>query len=296
MSVREFAAHLGVSERMVSKWEAGGLTVRPRPLNQAALDTSLAHAGPDVHARFAATMNQLRSRRPGRPPVDPPEPGEPSGLHVVVHPFDQKPMVLVDAGAFPSGPEATAIWLAAYYLDVTPTTNAEYARFVAATGHVAPAHWPDGADPPDRRDHPVVGVSWEDARAYARWAAKVLPSTLEWEKAARGLDGLLYPWGDLASADLGNVVESGVGSTTPVHRYHSGVSPYGAYDMCGNVWEWCTDEPHEGRRPLKGGAFTTLLEEATALAVWTLPGDAREPDVGFRCVVSASQLLELLAI
>jgi formylglycine-generating enzyme required for sulfatase activity len=90
--------------------------------------------------------------------------------------------------------------------------------------------------------HPVVYVTWHDANAYARWAGKTLPTAQQWEKAARGPQGRSYPWGDEPTAAKCNVAEAGIGATTPVFRYQSGVSPYGAVDMCGNVWEWTTTE------------------------------------------------------
>ena len=291
MSVREFAAHLGVSERMVSKWEAGGPAIRPRPLNQEALDTSLALAGAAVQARFAVITDRQAVRIPGRRPGD-------SGRHVVTHPVDEKLMVLVDAGPFLSGPDNRQLWMPAYYLDVYPTTNADFGRFVASTGHRPPSHWPGGVCPDALLDHPVVFVTWHDADAYALWADKALPSQHEWEKAARGVRGAIYPWGDrvVAAAGVCNVRESGLGTTTPVRRYHNGVSPYGAYDMCGNVWEWCGERTEADRCVLKGGAFTGTLADAAPTTVHHAPADGSARDVGFRCVKAAQDVLDLLAI
>ena len=213
MSVREFAAHLGVSDRMVSKWEAGGSTIRPRPVNQAALDTSLARAAVDVRARFAATAADgqaarvVGARSLASSTVD--------TKHLVVHPIDGKVMTLVDAGQFIAGHNNQRRWLAGFYLDVHPVTQAEYTQFVAVTGHRAPAHWPDGTCPEPLLNHPVVMVSWQDAQAYAAWAAKALPTGQQWEKAARGASGLTFPWGNFATPAMCNVRASAVGTTTP---------------------------------------------------------------------------------
>ena len=136
MSVREFASHLGVSDRMVSKWEAAGETIRPRPMNQAALDTSLAMANPEARTRFT----QLAGTRTVHIEAARPSPGV---RHLVRHPIDGKLMTLVEAGAYAGdGPQKT--WLPAYYIDILPTTSLDYSRFITATGHRPPAQWPGG--------------------------------------------------------------------------------------------------------------------------------------------------------
>ena len=142
-----------------------------------------------------------------------------------------------------------------FWIDKTPVTNAEYARFVAATGHKPPKHW-DGHRPPDRlANHPVVYVSWFDANAYATWAGKRLPTQEEWEKAARGIDGRKYPWGNEApTKNLCNFGHNEKG-TTPVGKYSpQGDSPYGCVDMSGNVWEWTSSDGHYGK-VLRGGSW-----------------------------------------
>jgi formylglycine-generating enzyme required for sulfatase activity len=208
MSVREFAAHLGVSDRMVSKWEAGGESIRPRPLNQSALDTSLALASADSKSRFTHIANGHDAeprRRAGAAPRFVPD----QAVHFVRHPLDGKLMTLIDSGPFRVGPGRKPIWLPGYYIDVQPTTNAEYARFLAATGHRPPEHWPDGlytiADDPDAlHDDPVSRVSWDDAGAYAHWAAKDLASSGQWERAARGAEGMAVPTlGEWVRVDTG---------------------------------------------------------------------------------------------
>jgi hypothetical protein len=172
MSIREFAAHLGVSERMVSKWEAGRETIHPRPVNQAALDTCLSRSDPDTQARFSfVTGNSIV-----HVDEDDPQAGSIGSDHVQ-HPLDGSLMARVEGSVFLSGPSNAPTWLATYYIDVYPVSNGDYARFVAATGHHPPRHWLDGTCPDHLHDHPVVYVTWNDAQAYAAWAGKTLPTS-----------------------------------------------------------------------------------------------------------------------
>ena len=132
--------------------------------------------------------------------------------------------------------------LPAYLIGLHPVTNAQYKRFVDATRHGAPADWRNGRIPPGPGNHPVVYVSWKDAKAYCDWAGLRLPSELEWEKAARGTDGRIYPWGnEWDKTRCVNGENQRNDGTAPVGSYPSGRSPYGLQDMAGNVWEWCAD-------------------------------------------------------
>jgi formylglycine-generating enzyme required for sulfatase activity len=264
---------------MLVKWE-NDPTITPRSANQAALDTILATAGSAVQERFAtliteqaaadhdARTEQLLRRED----------------HYIKSPIDGKLMVPVEEGIFLAGPNNTPTWEEAFVIDVYPTTNADYARFVQATGHRPPKHWPDGKCPDSIFDHPVVWVSWLDATAYAEWAGKALPTSRQWEKAARGAKGRTYPWGDAPTAAKCNVLDSGIGHTTPVSRYQSGVSPYGVYDMCGNTWEWCATEIEPGRYGLKGSAFTSPFSRAAPSLENDGSASMSDNDTGFRCV------------
>jgi formylglycine-generating enzyme required for sulfatase activity len=196
MSVREFAEQLGISHRNVSKWEAGGADVFPRPGTQEILDDALANAAGEVQIRFELNLGLARAESARAGAIKAPaENGERDTeapwveSQQVRHPVDGKLMVLVDAGVFLSGANNEPVYLSAFYIDVFPTTNADYARFIAATGHRAPMHWSGNRFPDGRQDHPVVNVTHRDASSYAKWAEKQLPSAEEWEKAARGTRG-----------------------------------------------------------------------------------------------------------
>lgn len=290
MSLRAFASHLGISERMVSKWEAGGESIHPRPINQAALDTSLACSGADVQHRFKLATGTSSE------PNEPQEPSSPTPIenHQIRHPVDGRLMTLVDAGIYLSGADNQPVWLPAFYIDVFPVTNADYERFVHATGHPVPQHWADGRCPNELFDHPVVFVTWSDAAAYAQWSAKSLPTGQQWEKAARGDRGDVYPWGSQMTPAKCNVRENCIGSTTPVSRYHSGVSPYGIYDMCGNTWEWCSTQTESDRYELKGGAFTSPFIRATPSTFNDASIKMLDDDTGFRCATPAETMDSLM--
>ncbi|PCH60830.1 MAG: serine/threonine protein kinase [Gammaproteobacteria bacterium] len=131
--------------------------------------------------------------------------------------------------------------LESYQIRKYPVTNAEYARFVAETQYRPPLHWDGGRMRPGDLLAPVTMVSWYDAAAYCDWAGARLPREAEWEKAARGDDGRRWPWGSRMDSDNLNTYYS-VGSATDVTRYPSGASPYGVFDMAGNVSEWTADE------------------------------------------------------
>jgi len=144
--------------------------------------------------------------------------------------------------------------LSEYSIGKYPVTNREYQAYVQATKANPPKGWDGENYPSGKGDHPVVYVSWNDAQSYCQWLGEKtnrayrLPTEAEWEKAARwkvSPDGKrgeaqVYPWGNEFDKERCNV-DAWIGDTTPVDRYGNGVSPYGVYDMVGNVWEWCRD-------------------------------------------------------
>ncbi len=144
---------------------------------------------------------------------------------------DQKPMHFVYTSAF--------------FIDKYEVSNAVYKKFMDATGYPKPKYWDDERF--NQPNQPVVGVSWFDTMAYARWKGRRLPTEAEWEKAARGNDGRPYPWGakEAKGSKLYFVnvygMEDQYEFTAPVNYYASGASPFGALNMAGNVWEWCLD-------------------------------------------------------
>lgn len=184
--------------------------------------------------------------------------------------------VNIPAGKFLYGDDKSENDVAeAFLMDVYPVTNLQFKKFMQAGGYTAidilqsywsdegrkwreehsvetPKYWND--EKWNQDDHPVVGVSFYEAEAYAKWAGKRLPTELEWEKAARGTDGRKYPWGEEFDQEKCNTSEAGLGGTTKVTRYPNGVSPYGCYDMAGNVWEW-TSSGDKDVKVLRGGSW-----------------------------------------
>ncbi|HJW90604.1 MAG TPA: SUMF1/EgtB/PvdO family nonheme iron enzyme [Anaerolineales bacterium] len=202
---------------------------------------------------------------------------------------DGRSMVYVPAGEFLYGPDKEKVTTGAFYIDLSPVTNAEYKRFVEASGHEFPAHWRRGTWPDGKADHPVVQVTWDSAAAYADWAGKRLPTEYEWEKAARGTDGRRWPWGNHFDPRRCNTSSEG---TTPVGRYSpAGDSPYGAGDMAGNVWEWIGGKPSPLRMPLRGGDWLDGQEEAQTFHKRMHTPKRKNDFVGFRCAADMAMPL-----
>lgn len=186
--------------------------------------------------------------------------------------------------------------LPGFYIDKYEVTNEQYKKFVDATGYKTPQHWEGKNFPSGKGKHPVVWVTWEDANAYAKWAGKRLPTEAEWEKAARGTDGRFFPWGNKFERRVSNTDETGKGETTAVGSYKKGVSPYGCFDMAGNVWEWTSDYylPYPGntredefygkeRYVLRGGSFLDLKYDALTFVRSKFTPVTDDENVGFRC-------------
>lgn len=215
-----------------------------------------------------------------------------------------------DVGGFDERP-VKQIYLDAYAIDKYEVTNHHYEAFVAATGHRR-------AGPPSRYaknmarlrgvNQPVVYVSWDDADAYCRWRGKRLPTEAEWEKAMRGTDGRLWPWGNEADPLASNwaVAKDGYDVTAPVGSFKRDVSPFGVADGAGNVIEWVADwygeniysDPidHDPRGPefgtfkvLRGGGYTTSGTDVRVTSRSKMVPDFRDETIGFRCAVSGSQ-------
>ena len=189
--------------------------------------------------------------------------GAESGTQEIIG-IDTAPMVIVPEGEFPMGvPKAARdggvderpnhdVFLDTFYIDKYEVTNGRYLQFITDTGHRTPQHprdpskglWQGNTMPESVVDLPVINVDWYDAQSYCEWAEKRLPTEAEWEKAAKGPNDWRFPWGDLEPTDRHlnyNQVWRGEATLVPVGVYEAGKSPYGAYDMAGNVWEWVAD-------------------------------------------------------
>jgi len=213
------------------------------------------------------------------------------------------------------------VYLSAFWIDQTEVTNAQYRKCVEAGTCRAPTTTTCYRGKPtysetSKADHPVVCVSWYDAKTYCEWARKRLPTEAEWEKAARGTDGRRYPWGNEFDCQRGNfddeteinsyTVPGGEGcdgyvTTAPVGSFRDGASPYGILDMAGNVWEWCQDwydEDYYARssqrdpqgansgkhRVIRGGSWYNIEWFVRAAHRHGSDPDYRYSSLGFRCV------------
>ena len=249
-------------------------------------------------------------------------------------------MVLIPAGEIlmgskPGGGDGDEspqhkVYLDAYYIDVYEVTNAQYHQFWIADGEKKSKHtpasygssymigdWPGVAE--TKPNYPVIGVTWYDATAYAEWAGKRLPTEAEWEKAASGTDERKWPWGDdfdleiptsdTAGGNLKSKIHSnrrdgsdGYDNTTaPVGTYPTGASPYGVYDMAGNVWEWIADwydkdyysnspaknpsGPDVGKlKVIRGGSWNHRENDQRCNNRYYTYPDSWGNTLGFRCV------------
>jgi iron(II)-dependent oxidoreductase len=264
-------------------------TPTPRPTNTPALIPT-----PSAAETEAATAGPADTPAPAAAPVT-------------------QDMVEIPAGAFTMGsddsdPEdapAHAVDLPAYQIDRFEVTNADFAAFVDATGYTTDAEKADKKSwredfAEGKETHPVTRVTWNDATAYCEWLGKRLPTEAEWEKAARGAEGLRFPWGNEADPSKANVKATGLRGTAAVGSFGAGASPYGVEDMAGNVWEWTADwyqayagnttgDPYYGEqcRATRGGGW---FDEEPQLTTFNRncsdPNQAASDELGFRCAIS----------
>lgn len=246
----------------------------------------------------------------GKIPTEAPA-GAPPIIPVIEAPPD---MVFVPGGEFTMGRDAAQIpddvrkhldempahkvAVGSFYIDIYEVTNEEYGKFVKETGHKVPPQWMN-TYPKGEAKFPVVGVDWDDARAYAEWKQKRLPTEEEWEFAARGKDGFLYPWGNIWESENANIKKDGVKSVGSF----PGKSPFGIYDMIGNAWEWTASDfkayPNgrlldadgkENLKTIRGNSFGGTKEFATATYRTGQPATGAEAyysRTGFRCAKDA---------
>jgi serine/threonine-protein kinase len=206
--------------------------------------------------------------------------------------------------------------LSDYYISKYPVTNEEYKAFVDATGHPVPHKKETWAEPYNwdrenrtypagRGKHPVVLVSYDDALAYCEWAKKRLPTEAEWEKAARGENGHIFPWGNKEPDENRCNYRANNRGTTDVDLFTNGVSPYGIMDMAGNVWEWCLDSYKKdfyqdpghandpkctdptGRIVIRGGCWANAPDMLRCTNRHSSEPDKRVVTIGFRTALDA---------
>jgi iron(II)-dependent oxidoreductase len=240
-----------------------------------------------------------------------PDPWRPDPLPLV------NDMVFVPAGEFLMGSSGDAlyrtadvdefperrVWVDDFYIDIHEVTNAQYKVYLDSMQVEAPPRWVDGSYGLGEDGLPVVSVTWDEALAYARFVGKRLPTEAEWEKAARGTDGRIYPWGD----DFDRVHANNGEHLTPIMSYPSGVSPYGVFDMAGNAAEWVDgwyeaypraadqavppdlpdrkEEFKKERRVYRGGSWNTFPKYLRCANRESTSQGKRWVYVGFRCAL-----------
>lgn len=221
----------------------------------------------------------------------------------------------------------------AFYIDRTPVTNADYLRFVEAggyddyrlwpehilemllqfvdtTAHAGPAFWVDGKPNDSILDHPVVGICWYEANAYAQWSGKRLPTAAEWQRAGTwgrspgdSCSEVHYPWGNSFDPENANTWAAGLQKTAPVSQFRGGGTPNGVQQLIGNVWEWMNTQyvlpANEGitvhlanpMAEIRGGAYDTYFHsQATCQSRSGQSLSARRSNIGFRCCCGAEGL------
>jgi formylglycine-generating enzyme required for sulfatase activity len=201
-------------------------------------------------------------------------------------------MVLVPAGEFLYGYNNRRLSLPAFYMDKFEVTTRLYAAFMDSTRREQPADWSDQAALVGSRggDRPVVNVTWYDAEAYCRYYSRRLPTEQEWEKAARGTDGRKYPWGNEkpttrhALFGLFETKWNGYGTLATVESHQAGKSPYGLYNMAGNVWEW-TSSDDDSDKVIRGGSWYDDPYNVRTTSRGTWGPTFLWYDIGFRCAM-----------
>ena len=206
---------------------------------------------------------------------------------------------------YPAYDTSEIVKINSFYIDKYPVTNNQFYDFVESTGYVPEdtanflKHWKDGKYPKGMKNYPVVYISFEDAKAYASWAGKRLPTEAEWQYAAQGTGGRLYPWGNELTEGKCN---SSTGKISAVNKYPDGASPFGVEDLVGNVWQLTNDLYDDGSYYfiiMRGGSYYNPTSSwwyvkggpqplnKTQMLLRVSPGFERNATVGFRCVADA---------
>ena len=212
-----------------------------------------------------------------------------------------------DAGGDENERPAHGVAVSPFFIDRTEVTNEQYRKFLEATGYPQPPSWSANRYPEGQDKYPVVDVTWEDAKVYAAWMGKRLPTEEEWEFAARGPEGRIYPWGNEWVPNIANVAtsESEKRQLAPVGRFSNGASPYGLLDLSGNAWEWTASDyqaypggkvllpaGYGNLKVIRGGSYESTPEYATATLRRGRPATRKDwpentpadySQTGFRC-------------
>lgn len=223
----------------------------------------------------------------------------------------EMPMALVPAGEFIMGSKVGPadeqpehrVFVDAFFMDKYEVSVGHYGEFLKATSLEAPPDW-DIMNQPQHQKRPVVNMDWADAATYCKWAGKRLPTEAEWEKAARGTDGRLYPWGNETPtglhANFGKKEWNNHAALLPVGKLEDGKSPYGIYDMAGNAWEWVSDwydhdyyknspsqnpaGPSSAKfKVLRGGSWSNTQDDLRSANPYIYEPASQYHNVGFRC-------------
>ena len=238
------------------------------------------------------------------------------------------PMIEIPSGEFTmgTGDQIQKISLPTYFIDKTEVTNEMFEKFILAGGYEKEEYWTEAGwnfikenniihhkglsqDSFNEPNQPVTGISWYEADAFCRWAGKRLPTAEEWEKAARGTDGRIYPWGNRMDFSRLAYRSSNVHRTVDVGSFPDGASPYGVLDMAGNVWEWTASAYNgvdykytilAGRKAekrselmiIKGGAWGSNRNQFQCGYQYYDRKEATQFNIGFRCVSDVAQSQE----
>lgn len=260
---------------------------------------------------------------PPEQPIPPSQDVDPSPVSSSELPVSEEAvgeeMVRIPAGVFLRGTKVggydeqpeRAIFLDAFAIDRFEVTNYQYQAFVAATGHrkaAPPSRYAKNMSRMRGVNQPVTYVSWGDADAFCKWKGKRLPTEAEWEKAMRGVDGRLWPWGnthDFLAANWGSI-RDGFDVTAPVGSFKRDVSQFGVADGAGNVMEWVSDwyaedayrdlternpkgPDHGVYKALRGGGYTSTGSDVRITSRNRMVPDFRDETIGFRCAVSVEE-------
>lgn len=269
------------------------LPEKTQPIPQSS--KKLWYAGVAIILLLPVAFFAVRSKP--EPPA--PDPGKAAALLALTISTSTGDMVLIPAGDFEFGENKAKVNLPAFYIDKTEVTNAAFKQFCDATGRPLPKDF--AADKPD---YPVVNVNILDAHQFATWAGKRLPTGKEWEKAARGIDGRAFPWGNDKDSSKANI---GTKKVEPVTTHADGASPFGVLQMVGNVWE-LTEQltqpsqqsietfrtlvkpPPQSDEPwyqMRGESFVEPLANNVIWDVGIVPARYSNPNIGFRCAKDA---------